>query len=155
MAIYRVLVPADAADPAAAAERAEFIREGFYWPALLFGPLWLLARGLWRALGAWGLGALIVALAVRYGAAPGLAASWLYLLSAVWLGLEGHALVAAARRRAGFRFVDIAAGADVEAAERGFFSRWFAAPPLAAPAARQGAQAVRADVIGLFPDAGG
>ena len=40
----------------------------FRWAALLFGPLWLLARGLWRPLiGYVVLGAAIVALARRYG----------------------------------------------------------------------------------------
>jgi hypothetical protein len=160
MAIYRVLIPVGAADPAAMAERADFIREGFSWPALLFGPLWLLAHGLWRALGVWCLGALIVAAAMFYGRAPDFAANWLYFLSAVWLGLEGQDLVADARRRAGFRFVDIVTGADSTAAEHGFFSRWLAdsapASPVARPNAR-GAQAhlAQAHVIGLFPEAGG
>src|SRR5208337_893208 len=112
MAIYRVLIPVGAADPAAIAERADFIREGFSWPAFLFGPFWLLARGLWRALGVWCLGALIVALAIFYGRLPDIAGNWLYFLSAVFLGLEGQGLVAAGVERAGFRFVDIVTGAD-------------------------------------------
>jgi hypothetical protein len=155
MAIYRVLIPVGAADPAAIAERADFIREGFCWPAFLFGPFWLLARGLWRALGAWCLGALIVALAASYGRAPDFAAIWLYLLSAIWLGLEGQGLAAAARQRAGFRFVDIVTGADSGAAEHGFFSRWLADPAPASPAARPSAPVAQAHVIGLFPEAGG
>ena len=155
MAIYRVLIPVGAADPAALAERADFIREGFSWPAFLFGPVWLLARGLWRALGVWSLGALIVALTVFYGRTPDFAANWLYFLSAVWLGLEGQGLVAAAKRRAGFRFVDIVAGADAAAAEHGFFSRWLADAAPASPAARPNVPVAQAHVIGLFPEAGG
>jgi len=148
-------MPVGAADPAAIAERADFIREGFSWPALLFGPLWLLARGLWRALGLWFVGALAVALATYYGRAPDFTASWLYWLSAAWLGLEGQGFVAAARQRAGFRLVDIVIGADSGAAEHAFFSRWLAqsAPP--APAARPNVPVAQANVIGMFPEAGG
>jgi hypothetical protein len=114
-----------------------------------------MARGLWRALGAWCVGALIVALAVSYGGAPDFAANWLYLLSAVWLGLEGQGLVAAARQRAGFRFVDIVTGVDSGAAEHGFFTRWLADPAPATAAARPNAPIAEAHVIGLFPEAGG
>jgi hypothetical protein len=155
MAIYRVLLPAGEVDPAAAAARAAFVRDGFCWPALLFGPLWLLARGLWLALGAWCLGAAIVLIGAHYARAPGFAVDGLYWLSALWLGLEGQGLVAAARRRAGFRLVDISVGADATAAEHGFFSRWLAEPAPAAPPARAGAPAAPAHVIGLFPEAGG
>jgi hypothetical protein len=30
--------------------QARIFRVGFVWPALVFGPLWLLARRLWRPL---------------------------------------------------------------------------------------------------------
>ncbi len=155
MAIYRVLLPAGEADPAAQAARADFVRDGFCWPALLFGPLWLLARGLWRALGAWCLGAAIVLIGAHYARAPGLTVDGLYGLSALWLGLEGQGLVAAARRRAGFRLVDISVGANMTAAEHGFFSRRLAEPPPASPPARAAVPAAPAHVIGLFPEAGG
>ena len=148
-------MPVGAADPAAIAERADFIREGFSWPAFLFGPLWLLARGLWRALGLWCVGALAVALATYFGRAPEFAANWLYWLSAAWLGLEGQGLVAAARQRAGLRLVDIVIGADSGAAEHGFFSRWLAQSALASPAARPNVLVAEAHVIGMFPEAGG
>lgn len=155
MAIYRVLLPAGTGDPAVLAARAVFVREGFCWAALIFGPLWLLARGLWLALGAWCLGAAIILTGAHYARAPGFAVEGLYWLSALWLGLEGRGLVAAARRRAGYRFVDIAVGADATAAELGFFSRWRAEPAPPAPPARASAPAAPAHVIGLFPEAGG
>ena len=53
MRFFRVFLPQAGAEPAEMADRATFIREGFSWPALLFGPIWLLARGLWRPLGIW------------------------------------------------------------------------------------------------------
>ncbi len=154
MKIYRVLIPRGGDDRAAIAERADFVREGFSWPALLFGPLWLLARGLWRALGVWCLGAAILALAMAFGRLPESVGPWFTLLSAVFLGLEGQGLVGAARERAGFAFVDVATGADLEAAERGFFSRW-SADKAPIPHASRAAPFAPAHVIGLFPEAGG
>lgn len=155
MAIYRVLLPARAADPAALAARAVFVRDAFCWPAFLFGPLWLLTRGLWLALGAWCLGAGIVVAGAHFAGAPEIAVEALYWLGALWLGLEGPGLVAAARRRSGYRLVDIAVGADASAAELGFFSRWRAEPaPPANPPPRP-APASPAHIIGLFPEAGG
>jgi hypothetical protein len=156
MAIYRVHIPADGADSASVAERASFLREGFEWAGLLFGPVWLLARGLWRALALWCVAALVVYLAISYGRLTDSAASWLYLLSAFFIGLEGQNVAAAAAERRGLRLVDIVAGPDRDAAERGFFSRWLAAaPPAPAPAARPSAPIGEGHVIGLFPEAGG
>jgi hypothetical protein len=152
MAIYRVLVPA------AAAEQAMFVREAFCWPALLFGPLWLLARGLWRALALWCVGAAIVAAAAQYDLVSAPAIAWLYILSAFWLGLEGAALIAAARQRAGLRLADIVVGADLTDAEHGFFSRWRGAAavvPNPAATMRPPRPASPAGVIGMFPEAGG
>src|SRR5476651_964616 len=134
MPIYSVRIPADGADPANAAERANFLREGFSWPAFLFGPLWLLARRLWRPLAAWCVGALLIGLAISNGLMRGSAAPWFYLAAALFLGLEGRAFVGAAMERRGFKLVDIAGGEDLTAAETGFFSSWFADAP-SAPAA--------------------
>jgi hypothetical protein len=159
MPIYSVRIPADGSDPVSAADCANFLREGFSWPAFLFGPLWLLARRLWRPLIAWCLGALVIALAISNGLMRDGAAVWLYLAAALFLGLEGRAFVGAAMERRGFTLVDIAGGQDLTAAETGFFARWFVeAPsaPLAAPvAARRSGPASEAHVIGLFPEAGG
>lgn len=155
MAIYRVHLPSGAPDPAVIAEGAKFLREGFCWPAFLFGPVWLLARGLWRPLVLWCLGALIVGLAIFYGRASGAVGFWLYVLSVFYLGFEGQSFAAAALERAGLRLADIAAGADRLAAERSFFSRWLADAAPAPFAARPNTPIAPAHVIGLFPESGG
>jgi hypothetical protein len=155
MAIYRVHLPVGASDQAVMAERAKFLREGFCWPAFLFGPLWLLARGLWRPLVLWCLGALVVGFAIFYGRLSDAAGTWLYLLSTVFLGIEGQSFAAAAMERAGFGLVDIAAGPDRLAAERSFFSRWLADAAPAPLAARPNTPIAPAHVIGLFPESGG
>ena len=153
----RVLVPAGA-DLMLAAERARFVREGFSWPAFLFGPFWLLARGLWRALGVWLLGAILVVLMFRSGQLGSGAGGSLYLLSAVYLGLDGRKFVAAAIERRGFAFVDVVIGPNRWVAEEIFFNRWpqDRAPPVGAPRAPSAAAPVApSHVIGMFPEAGG
>jgi hypothetical protein len=155
MRFFRVLLPQAGAEPAEMADRAKFIREGFCWPALLFGPCWLLARGLWRPLGVWCLGAVLAALAFRYGHVSRDAGGWLYLLSALYLGFEGRSLVAAAVERRGFALVDVVAGADRAGAERAFFSRWLADREVVVSAARPNVPVAQPHVIGMFPEAGG
>jgi hypothetical protein len=159
MRTFRVLLPAGGAEPMLAAERARFVREGFSWPALLFGPFWLLARGLWRPLGAWCLGAIFVVLMFRGGKLGSGAGGWLYLLSAVYLGLEGRKFVAAAIERRGFAFVDVVLGPNRSVAEEIFFNRWPVkneAPPSAAPRANiPVAPSAPSHVIGMFPEGGG
>ena len=156
MATYRVLLPTAGADPGSLGERASFQREGFSWPALLFGPFWLLARGLWRPLGVWCLGAFLVALMLRHGSLSSGGAAWLYLLGVVFLGFEGRSFVGAAIERRGFAPVDVVTGADRIAAERAFFIRWLAAIDVAPSAAtRPHIPVAQPQVIGLFPEAGG
>jgi Protein of unknown function (DUF2628) len=155
MAIYRVHIP-DSLDPLKAADRARFVREGFAFWALAFGPFWLLAKRQWLALGMWSLAAALAAMAISAGLFPPHVGGWLYGLGALYLGLEGRNIVSAGLERSGARLVDVATGADRRAAERTFFSRW---PALATP----GAAATRAaapppsqhTIIGLFPEAGG
>ena len=156
MAIYSVHIPVGGADQADVAARAAFLREGFSWPAFLFGPLWLLARGLWRPLGIWCLAAILVGFAISNRLLPDSAGTWLYLLASVFLGLEAKGFVGAAMERRGLGLVDVVSGPNLLAAETGFFSRWFAAAPVATPApARPIGPVAEAHVIGMFPEAGG
>jgi hypothetical protein len=155
MAVYRVHILPGAPDPVAGAEGAKFLREGFSWSAFLFGPLWLLAHGLWRPLLVWCVGALIAGLVVSYGFLPAAAEVWLYLLSALFIGLEGRGFAAAAAERGGFCLVDIAVGDDRLAAERSFFSRWLVDPEPAPLGPRPNTPFAPPHVIGLFPESGG
>ncbi|MGD0719635.1 MAG: DUF2628 domain-containing protein [Roseiarcus sp.] len=156
MTIYAVHLPSGEPDPARAAERARFVRAGFCWPALLFGPFWMLAGALWRGLVVWCFGAVVVALAVSSGRLPGSGAVWLYVLSAVFLGLEGRTLVAAATERDGLGLVDVIQGGDRDEAEAAFYARLVANRPSApiAPASPN-LPIVPNHVIGSFPEPGG
>ena len=139
-------------------EQARVFRVGFVWPALVFGPLWLVARRLWRPLALWIVAAALVGAGTAHGTLDPGAAFWLYLLAALYLGVEGRALEAAALTRRGRPLVDIICAADSSGAERAFFARAVdltdVAPP---PAPPRGGPALGAPhaVIGLFPEAGG
>ena len=75
---------------AEALEQTRIYRVGFVWPALIFGPLWLLARRLWRPLALWIVVAALVGAAAACGLlAPG-AAVCLYALAAFYLAFEGR-----------------------------------------------------------------
>jgi hypothetical protein len=141
-----------------ALERARVFRVGFVWPALVFGPLWLVARRLWRPLALWIVAAALVGTATRHGLLDPGAAFWLYLLAALYLGFEGRALEAAALTRRGRPLADIVCAADSSGAERTFFTRAAELTEVAQPSVppRGGPVGGAAHaVIGLFPEAGG
>lgn len=59
--MMRVFTVHDPAWPSARPAPPLLVPEGFSWAALLFGPFWFLARGLWLPLGGWlVLGALVL-----------------------------------------------------------------------------------------------
>jgi hypothetical protein len=139
-------------------EQARIFPVGFAWPALVFGPLWLIARRLWRPLAIWIVAAALVEAATAYGLLDAGAAVWLYVLAALYLGFEGRALEAAALTRRGQPLADIVCAADASGAERAFFVRAGEMPePPRPPAPPRGGPAAGAPhaVIGLFPEAGG
>ena len=154
MTIYSVHVPSEAAATNAAADRVHFERQGFAWAAFFFGPFWLLARGLWRALIVWLIVAAFVGVALERGYISAEAVKLLAFLSALYLGFAASSLASAAYDRGLWRLADVAIGPDRASAERNFFSRWSAAeappprrsPPPPPPHA--------SEIIGLFPDAG-
>ena len=155
MAIYAVHCPTGESD-AAAFERAQFLKLGFCGPALVFGPLWLLAHRLWRPLMLWALSAALVGFALAADVLSADAAFWLYVLSALYLGLEGRALEGAALARRGRPLADVVCAPDSSTAELGFFARRFARPgPRGAPRAGFGPpSSAPPEVLGLFPEAG-
>ena len=87
------------------------VKEGFAWGALLFGGVWLLARG------AWVEGAIALSAAVLIAAlVPGPARDVLEAGLAVALGLNGWDLVRASLARRGYALAHVVAARDAEAA---------------------------------------
>jgi hypothetical protein len=153
MAIYSVHLPAEGVSVASARDRVHFERHGFAWGAFFFGPFWLLARGLWRAFVVWCVIAALVIAAASMGHLSVSAVFALFLLSALFLGLQGSGVAAAAFDRAGWRLADVVVGENRAAAERNFFSRWPGETP--SPPRRAPNVPPSVGVIGLFPEAGG
>jgi hypothetical protein len=154
MTVYSVHVPSFGKDPQEVADRVHFERQGFAFWAFVFGPFWLLWRRLWRALLIWCALAAAVMVAAQQNYVSAGAIPWLVFFSALYLGLEGHGVAAAAFDRGDWRLADVAIGANQASAERSFFARWSAAEaPLAARKAPSGPPPL--DVLGLFPEAGG
>ncbi|MGJ0397488.1 MAG: DUF2628 domain-containing protein [Methylocystis sp.] len=123
MAIFTVHVPRTAAGQLPAPDKIVFLRDGFSWPAFLFGPFWLAWRRAWTVAGLWTL--LLVALALlawklrvsREGI------SLLTFALAVWLGFEGERLVGWNLARRGYVERDLVVGEDIDEAETVFFHR--------------------------------
>jgi hypothetical protein len=124
MRIYTVHAPLAADSMTAATDKFVFVRDGFFFWAFVFGPLWLLWHRLWLALlgyvGVCALGAAALAL-LHAGAGVRFAAM---LLVALLMGFEGASLWRWTLSRRHWRQVDIVVGDDEEAAERRFFDRW-------------------------------
>jgi hypothetical protein len=150
MKLFAIHAPR-ATEAGAGLEGAWAARTGFSFAALVFGPLWLLARSVWAALAVYViLAAAVVALAAS-GWLGGGAAFWLIALGHLYLGLEGRALAIAARDRAGRALVDVVyAGSPLEA-EKIYFDRALHPSP---PPALRGAPLASPDIIGLFPEPG-
>jgi Protein of unknown function (DUF2628) len=151
MRIYSVHAPTTGAGP----ERAHFERQGFSWPAFLFGPFWLAWRRLWRALAAWCAAAVVIGLVAGFGGLTDGAATCLFFIIALYLGIQGCGLADAGLERSGWRLSDVAAGADRIEAERSFFTRQAQAAPAAPSQRHAAAPPATPSVIGLFPEAGG
>jgi len=163
MSVYTVHEPPQPDAGASEPERFVFVRDGFYFWATVFGPLWLLWRRLWLAFLFY-----VIAWAVvmgplwffRAGAgAQAVAASAFSLL----LGLEASSVLRWTLTRNKWKNLGVVVGDDLESAEQRFFQTWrersqtaFAAPKFSAPANPGSKPASGAnDVIGLFPEPGG
>jgi hypothetical protein len=158
MTIYTVYEPPLRSADARQADQFVFVRDGFFWSAFLFAPLWMLRHRLWLAL------VLYVAVAVALGAgaqflrlSAGTTAAIAFLLSLL-VGFEAPTLRRWALARRKWTNVGVVVGDDLELAERRFFDAWIRQPPSRdaqpspAPSPRSPAES---DVIGLFPQPGG
>lgn len=150
MALYLVHIRGEGTP---ALERAVFVRDGFAWAALSFGPFWLLSKGAWISalLGFAAFGLLATGLGLA-GLPDLVFPAW--LLTGLLIALESGSIRSWELRLKGYRDVALIAGDDREMIEHRFFSEMTAGAAQAiVPAAHMPAPTApaRAPVIGLFP----
>ena len=160
MAFYTVMIPPPGSGGARdEIEQARLLPETFAWSAFVFGGLWLLGKRLWLATLIYILlwGALFYA-SDRFGLTNG-ALLIAHGTVALFLGLEGHNLLARKLARQGWRLADLVEARDLSEAERRYFERALSgetAPSRMAPPAPLRSQPTSpVPVIGLFPEAQG
>ena len=141
MRLYAIHAPIGAAG-----EEVRAARTGFSLAALVFGPLWLLVRGLWLALLGYVLLAAAVFVLLHFGLIRPGAASALAALGNLYLAFEGRALALASWNRGGWPLVDLVHAQSALEAERISLERSVSPPAL--PRATGGG----GDVIGVFPE---
>ena len=145
MKLYAIHAPLVALS---APEKVRAVATGFSPAGLVFGPLWLLARGLWLALIAYVAALAGIGLALRLGVLTPAAALALIALGHIYVACEGRALASAARARAGRPVADVIFARSALEAEKLFLERILMRP---APAWGGGVP-VAGEVIGLFPE---
>jgi hypothetical protein len=131
-----------------AAERAVFVRDGFSWPALLLGPLWLLAHRMWLVFLLYAV--VLVGVPALAGSLLGDDAAGIVGFGiAVWFAFEARALRRWSLARRGWTLMAVVEGRRFRNAERRYFSeRPHAATPLVPPHWRD----EEPDVLGVFPE---
>ena len=174
MPVYTVHAPSATAVDLRATDRFTFVRDGFHFWAMVFGPLWLIWNWLWLALIGW----IVVIAAIDVGMArlgAGVGAIFLAnVLMALLMGSEAASLQRWTLSRRNWRQLDIVVADDEESAERRFFDRWTAkqralsndqsavdrgAPPptrdIPGQPFSRPPPLPQGEIIGLFPEPGG
>jgi len=125
MAVYAVFEPPERGDDDAAkrAERIAFVRDGFYFWALVFGPLWVLWRRLWLAFAVYVAVLAALGMAEYAGWLRQGMASALSVLIALLVALEAPTLIRRKYAWHGWRDAGIVVADGIEAAEQRFFDR--------------------------------
>ena len=155
MAIFAIHSP-PFHDGGAGLERVRAIKTTLAPWAFVFGPLWLLFKGLWLEVAIWVLLAAAVEFAIAQGVlAPG-AGPALYWLGAIFLAVMGRTLQGWSLERGGRPLTELIDASDAVAAERAYLQRIL--PALAAPAPvpphASYSSPKEPHVIGLFPESG-
>lgn len=154
MAIFSVHIPDVPRE--IAADRAAFVRDGFAFWAVLFGPLWFLRHREWLGLVGWVVIAVLIEIAERWlGTVVG---SGLELIFALATGVVANDIRRLSLTLRGFREQGVVEGQNSEAAERRFFDVWLARPRAVVspppPSPLHPARSVPPGVLGLFPENG-
>lgn len=113
------------------------VREGFSWPAAVFALVWLIFKRQWVVAAFYfALSVLLMAAANWFSANEALMSVMTIMLQG-FLGVAAHDLMRWTLARQGYREIGVAAGTDLQEAERDFFRNWTGALHAATPAATQ------------------
>jgi hypothetical protein len=143
-------------------ERFVFVRDGFYFWAFVFGPLWMLRHRLWLVFLLYIIVVAALSAALWYSGVR-MAAPFVHFLVALLIGFEAATLRRWTLARRGWKNLGVVVADDLESAERRFFDAWVArdervsksAPtPQPPPAPQPRRMQPAPDVIGLFPEPG-
>jgi hypothetical protein len=126
MPVYTVHAPVATDASIVATDRFAFVRDGFHFWAMVFGPLWLLAHRLWLALLGWVVAIVVIDLGMIVLGAGGMAVLLANALIALLTGFEAASLQRWTLSHGNWRQLDVVVGDDEESAERRFFDRWTA-----------------------------
>jgi hypothetical protein len=126
MPVYTVHAPVATDASLVATDRFAFIRDGFHFWAMVFGPLWLIWHRLWLALIGWLVAFAAIDLGMTALRAGGVAVLSANCLIALLMGFEAASLQRWTLSRRNWRQLDVVVGDDEESAERRFFDRWTA-----------------------------
>jgi hypothetical protein len=157
MAIYTVHEPPRAREAAPDAERFVFVRDGFYFWAFVFAPLWMLWRRLWLVLLFYVVGVSVLQVGLWLTGASALVQSAAGLLISVLVGFEAASLRRWTLNRRGWENLGVVSGDNREAAERRFFDVWLAHKEIAPVRMSPPPPPIRmsrpsSDIVGLFPE---
>jgi hypothetical protein len=172
MPVYTVHAPIANGADLGATDKFVFVRDGFHFWAMIFGPLWLIRNRLWLATIGWIIALIALDIVLAKLGARGGTIFFANILVAILMGLEAASLQRWTLSRRNWRQLDTVVGDDEETAERRFFDRWTAGrrsgfdplavdrggppptrdvpgQPFSKPPLPQGG------IIGLFPEPGG
>jgi hypothetical protein len=161
MPVYTVhQPPLRDADTLTHLDHFKFVRDGFSFSAMLFGPLWLIRHRLWLTLVAYMVVVLVLIASVGLTGASGGGLAAIVFLFMLLFGFEANSLRRWTFSRRGWTNVGVVVGEDRESAERRFFDTMLRSrgdeAPLAhvhpAAASPRKAPLGAPDVIGLFPE---
>jgi len=124
MPVYTVHAPITNGAEVGATDKFVFVRDGFHFWAMIFGPLWLIWNRLWLATIGWIIALIAVDMVLVKLGAGRMATFSGNVLVALLMGFEAASLQRWTLSRRSWRQLDTVVGDDEEAAERRFFDRW-------------------------------
>lgn len=163
MAVYTVHAPV-APEVREETDTFVFVRDGFHFWAMPFGPLWLIWHRLWLVLLGYVVLNVAVGVVLTLVGAPAGVRVLVFMLLALLMGLEAASLRRWSYSRGRWQQIDFVVADDEEAAERRFFDRWTsgegtAHPPShhvpTSPLQPRAMSGASQGIIGLFPEPGG